>query len=164
MMLLAAFPVFMLTALLGGVSYAQIGRVMAVTLAAVLVCGSLGSTLALWREKTFQALAMTVLALVLWLAVGEMVAAGVLGDQIAGSARQGPGRRIEPLAGDPRGRPPLLRTITRRSGPLGSPVYLFLLLAVVISLLLNGVAIAMVRVWNPSRESDGAKDERGNDE
>ena len=61
---------------------------MAVTLASVLVCGSLGSTLALWREKTFQALAMTVLALVLWLAIGEMVAAGVFGDPIAGLPRR----------------------------------------------------------------------------
>ena len=102
-MLLAAFPVFMLMTLFGGISYAQIGRVMAVTLASVLACGALGSTLALWREKTFQALAMTVLALVLWLAIGETIAAGVLGDPIAGlpAKRRPPG---EPLAGDPRGR------------------------------------------------------------
>ena len=111
----------MLIALLGGVSYAQIGRAMAVTLAAVLVCGSLGSTLALWREKTFQALAMTVLALVLWLALGEIIAAGVLGDQIAGLPCESPGRRIEPLAGDPRGRPPLLARLpgARAAGQSG---------------------------------------------
>ncbi|NQU25836.1 MAG: ABC transporter permease subunit, partial [Candidatus Nealsonbacteria bacterium] len=49
-MLAAAVPVFMLSALLGGVSFGQIARVFAVTLATVLVCGSLGSMLALWRE------------------------------------------------------------------------------------------------------------------
>ena len=38
-------------------------------LASVLLCGSLGSTLALWREKTYQSLATTMLVLVLWLAV-----------------------------------------------------------------------------------------------
>ena len=65
-------------------SYGQIGRVMAVTLATVLCCGSLGSTLALWREKTFQTLAMTVLVLVLWLAAGEAVAAGALGETVFG--------------------------------------------------------------------------------
>ena len=43
-MLAAALPLFMLAALLGGVSFGQIARAMAVTLAAVLVCGSLGST------------------------------------------------------------------------------------------------------------------------
>ena len=67
-MLAAALPLFMIAALLGGVSFGQIGRAYAVTLASVAACGSLGSTLALWREKTFQALATTVLALVLWLA------------------------------------------------------------------------------------------------
>ena len=83
-MLAAGLPVFLLTALLGGVSYGQIGRVMAVTLATVLCCGSLGSTLALWREKTFQTLAMTVLVLVLWLAAGEALAAGALGETVFG--------------------------------------------------------------------------------
>ncbi|MEX0611542.1 MAG: hypothetical protein WD229_05450, partial [Pirellulales bacterium] len=37
-------------------------------------------------------------------------------------------------------------------GPRIDPVYVFLVTAVVISVLLNGVAIAMVRVWNPARE------------
>ena len=83
-LLAAALPLFMIAALLGGVSTGQIARVLAVTVACVAACGSLGSTLALWREKTFQALAMTVLALVLWLAVGEIVAAGVLGNSLAG--------------------------------------------------------------------------------
>ncbi len=101
-LLAAALPVFLLTALLGGVSYGQIARVFAVTLATALVCGSLGSTLALWREKTFQALAMTVLVLVLWLAVGEVIAAGVLGESSLGPALPRAGRRAEPLAGDPR--------------------------------------------------------------
>ena len=83
-MLAAALPLFMLAALLGGISFGQIGRAYAVTLASVAACGSLGSTLALWREKTFQALATTVLALVLWLAAGEIVAAGVFGQSLAG--------------------------------------------------------------------------------
>ena len=57
MLLAVALPMFMLASLFGGVSFGQIGRVYAVTVASVLVCGSLGSTLALWREKTYQALA-----------------------------------------------------------------------------------------------------------
>ncbi len=90
-MLAAALPVFLLAALLGGVSYGQIARAMAVTLATVLCCGSLGSLLALWREKTFQALAMTVLVLVLWLAIGELVAAGALGERFGGLSAPGVG-------------------------------------------------------------------------
>src|SRR5690606_24203985 len=61
-LLAAALPLFMLTTLLGGVSFAQIARVFAATLAAAIVAGSIGSLLALWREKTFQTLALTVLA------------------------------------------------------------------------------------------------------
>ena len=83
-MFAAGLPVFMLLALLGGISVGQIARTAAVTAASILVCGSLGSTLALWREKTFQALALFVLILVLWLALGEMLAAGALGHAPAG--------------------------------------------------------------------------------
>ena len=143
--LAAAVPLFMLSALFGGVSFGQIARVFAVTLASVLVCGSLGSTLALWREKTFQALAMTVLVLVLWLAVWEIVswlgpfcqtwAAGFSPWHAILEATR-PYAQVEPAL-----------------GPLGTPVNLFLVVAIVISVALNGVAVGMVRVWNPSRES-----------
>ncbi len=131
-LLAAALPLFMISALLGGVSFGQIGRVFAVTLACVVACGSLGSTLALWREKTFQALAMTVLALVLWLAVGEIVAAGVLGDSLAGISCTDWAAAISPwravlLATHPYLQPqPAL-------GTLGTPVHLFLVTVVAIA-------------------------------
>jgi len=70
-MLVAAVPVFMMIPLFGGVSFAQVFQAFLVTGAAVLAAGSLGSTLALWREKTFQTLAMTALALVAWVGVWE---------------------------------------------------------------------------------------------
>jgi ABC-type transport system involved in multi-copper enzyme maturation permease subunit len=161
-MLLAAFPVFMLTALFGGISYAQIGRVMAVTLASVLVAGSLGSTLALWREKTFQALAMTALALVLWLVVGEAVAAGVLGDPIAGLSAKALAAGVSPWQA-------IQEAVRAYShgysalGPLGSPIHLYVVVALALTVLLNGVAIAMVRVWNPSREAAAPPPEQGTD-
>src|SRR6478735_11655179 len=70
---IAALPLHMIIALMGGISYQQIFRVEAVTLASALVAGSLGSMIALWREKTFQALAMTLLILVLWLLGWEII-------------------------------------------------------------------------------------------
>lgn len=152
-LLAAAVPVFMLTALLGGVSFDQIGRAFAVTVASVLACGSLGSTLALWREKTFQALALTVLALVLWLALGEILASEVLGSGWLGlSAHSGavaisPWQAILEATRPYVQRDPLL-------GVLGTPVNLFVVVAVLISAVLNGVALVMVRVWNPTREAD----------
>ena len=101
-LLTAALPLFALTTLLGGISAGQILRVFAVTLASVLVCGSLGSTIALWREKTFQSLALTVLAMVLWLAAGQIVASGSLGGSWGRHCDRDLGRRAESLAGDPR--------------------------------------------------------------
>ena len=150
-LLAAALPLFMISALLGGVSFGQIGRVFAVTLACVVACGSLGSTLALWREKTFQALAMTVLALVLWLAVGEIVAAGVLGERLAGISCTDWAAAISPWRASSWRRIP----ICSRSRPWGCWArrsICSLVTVMAISLLLNALAIAMVRRWNPSRE------------
>ena len=75
-MIVAAIPVFMLIVLFGGVSFAQVARVMAVTCATALAAGSLGSTLAFWRDKTFQTLSLTALVIVFWIggweAIGRM--------------------------------------------------------------------------------------------
>jgi ABC-type transport system involved in multi-copper enzyme maturation permease subunit len=157
-MLVAALPVFLLIALLGGVSYGQIARAFAVTLATVLVCGSLGSTLALWREKTFQSLAMTVLVLVLWLAAGEIFAQGLRGETLGGLPCQSLAAGISPWQAILAASRPYVQD-QPALGPLGTPVNLFLLVATGIGLLLDGVAVAMVRVWNPSRE-EGRIEER----
>ena len=152
-MLAAALPVFLLAALLGGVSYGQIARAFAVTLATALVCGSLGSTLALWREKTFQALAMTVLILVLWLAVGEVISAGLFGQTIAGLPCQAMAAGVSPW-------PAILeaaRPYIHNQPALGwfrTPVYLFLATASAMACCWTLSAVAMVRVWNPSRNDE----------
>ena len=69
----------MATALFGGVSFEQIARVFVVTLVAAVAAGSIGSTIALWRDSTYQTLALTALVLVAWIATGEAIAHGVLG-------------------------------------------------------------------------------------
>ncbi|HJT34245.1 MAG TPA: ABC transporter permease subunit [Pirellulales bacterium] len=147
--IVAALPLFMLLALLGGVSFDQIARVFAVTLASALAAGSLGSMLALWREKTFQSLALTALALVLWLAACEAVARAALarGDSLWAALATGasPWRALlEATRPYPEQWPGL--------GVAGNPVWLFLIIAAGLTLLLNLWAIARVRVWNPSRE------------
>ena len=151
MLVLTALPVFMLAALFGGVSFAQIARVFAVTLAAVLVAGSLGSVVALAREKTFQSLALTLLVLLLWLAAWRVVALGLLGQQWLGLSTA-----TWAIAASP------LEAILEASGPyldpdsalgrLGSPVNLYLVVAGGLTVAINAFAVAMVRVWNPSRE------------
>lgn len=147
----AALPAFMITALLGGVSFGQIARVFAVTVATTIACGSLGSTLALWREKTFQSLAMTVLAIVAWLAAWEAVAAGAFGTVLAGIPADALAAGFSPWQAILEATRPYVEP-EPALGVFGTPVYLFLVSAVVGSVLLNGLAIAMVRVWNPSRE------------
>jgi ABC-type transport system involved in multi-copper enzyme maturation permease subunit len=149
-LLAASLPVFMIAALLGGVSTGQIVRVLAVTVACVAACGSLGSTLALWREKTFQALAMTVLALVLWLAAGEIIAAGFLGDNLAGISAADWAAAISPWRAVLAATRPTVLSSLSAALPVGVPLFLFT--AAVIMLALNGLAIAMVRRWNPGGE------------
>ncbi len=148
----AAVPLFMLTALFGGVSFDQIGRMFAVTVVTALVAGSIGSLLALWREKTFQALAMTVLLLVLWLALGEIVASGALASGWLGLSAQSWATAFSPWQAVLEATRPYLHD-DPALGPLGTPVNLFLVVGTGMFVLLSIVAIAMVRVWNPSRET-----------
>ncbi len=79
LLVVAAIPFLLLLSLLGGISLVQIGRSVAVMLMSVLACGSLGSTLAFWREKTYQTLAITTLVLIFWTAAWELAARGLGG-------------------------------------------------------------------------------------
>jgi hypothetical protein len=157
-MLAAALPLFALLILFGGVSVDQIARTFAVTLFSLLAAASLGSTLALWREKTFQTLAMTALVLVFWLVLAEVVRTGLLGESWLGIPTAAWGTGMSPWqavfqASRPFAAPdPAL-------GAIGTPVNLFLILAATITVLLNAVAIGLVRVWNPSRETRQAIEE-----
>jgi ABC-type transport system involved in multi-copper enzyme maturation permease subunit len=149
-LILTALPIFMLLTLLGGVSFEQIGRVFAVTVASALAAGSLGSTLALWREKTFQTLAMTALALVLWLAACEAAAQIALAkgwhDWAAIAAGFSPWRAmLEAVRPYP--------DVVHALGPIGNLVWLFLIVAGGATVLLNGIAIWRLRKWNPSQEA-----------
>jgi ABC-type transport system involved in multi-copper enzyme maturation permease subunit len=151
-MIFATVPLLFIAALLGGVSPGQIFRVCAITLVSALAAGSLGSTIALWREKTFQALALTALVLVLWLLAWELVAAGALGRRPFGlDAAQiatafSPWRAILAAARPVFDEGGLWNSFFRAEG-------LFVLVAAAGTLALNGAAIGLVRVWNPSRQA-----------
>jgi len=150
--LAAALPLFLLLGLLGGVSLEQIGRVFAVTAAAALAAGSLGSTLALWREKTFQTLALVFLALMFWLAAGELLTAAADWAHRAHPAWTPLwGAGISPWRAVLAAARPSLGQGTGLPG-FGSPANLFIAVAGAIAVAANGVAILSVRVWNPSRE------------
>ena len=155
-MFAAGLPVFMLLSLLGGISVGQIARTAAVTAASILVCGSLGSTLALWREKTFQALALFVLILVLWLALGEMLAAGTLGRAPAGLPAHVWATAVSPWQAILAASRPYTQSIPGWEW-LGSPINLYLLVAAALAVLLNGLAVVRVRAWNAAGQDEPMK-------
>lgn len=160
---LAVVPFFLMLALLGGIDHLQVAWAMAVTTAAALAAGSLGSTLALWREKTFQALALTAIGLVLWLALGEAIASGALGSPLGlspddAAARVSPWRALS-AAMEPRfGPAPRLASegaATVQTTAADSVAW-FTAIGLGLTVALNAFSVAMVRVWNPSRELRGA--------
>lgn len=150
-LIFSALPAFMLMVLLGGVSFAQVIQVFAVTLAGALAAGSLGSLLAFWREKTFQTLALTALALVFWLAGWEAVARGALGDGWLGLSAQTWAIGFSPWQAMLEAMRPIVES-DPALGPIRTSVNLFLLIAIGLTIGQNLIAIALVRVWNPSRE------------
>lgn len=147
-MYLAALPVFMLLPLLGGVSYGQIARVYAVTAAAMLLCGSLGSTVALWRDKTFQTLATTALAVVVWLGAWEAAAVGMAGQRWSGMSATDVAAVASPL----RALAAALNPIDAAGGWASSSIAAHVAASVAMAALLNAVAIGKIRDWNPTRD------------
>jgi ABC-type Na+ efflux pump permease subunit len=151
MVVVAALPLFMIIALLGGVSVGQVLRIETVTLVSALVAGSLGSTIALWRDKTFQALAMTALVIVMWLVGWEIVATGVLGDQVLGIPIETWGVAMSPWRAIQAAAEPVFGNIGTAEFVNG-PVGWYSLAALGATIFLNAIAIGRVRVWNPTRE------------
>lgn len=143
-MLITSLPIFMLIVLFGGTSFEQVGWTFAVTLMTSIAAGSLGAIVALWREKTFQALALVAMCIVFWLGLCEGV--GLAGPVVAGFTGAEIAGAMSPF-----------RTIMAASHPTVSSTWSFsvlpfLLLSSFISVLLCGVAIWKVRHWNPSRD------------
>lgn len=149
-MIVAALPVFFAVTLFGGVSYGQVLRVFAVTALTSLAAGSLGSTYALWREKTFQTLAITALTLLMWLGACEALRSGAWGTRWGGVSTLAIAETLSPLRAIVEAARPQLTDATW--GIFGN-VAPYLIFAVAATAVLNLIAIARVRIWNPSREA-----------
>ena len=149
-LILAAFPVFMSLLLVGGVNVSQIIGAFAVTVASAIAAGSLGSTIALWREKTFQALAMTALAIVALFAISEALIYLGSGQIFGGVDLAVWAKILSPW-----------RSVVLATSPAAAqlsiwgiafrPELLFLVGCLFFALVINVVAIYRVRLWNPSR-------------
>ncbi len=154
LMLVGSIPVFALLMLLGGIDPWQIGEAVLVLGTTALAAGSLGGLVALWRDKTFQALAMTVLFLVLYLCLVQAlpfipVALDAFGWSIPGvnadfmqqcKAVLDPFTALGEVLDPP------------RLSEGASAAQKFALTMLALTALLNGCGILMLRVWNPSGE------------
>lgn len=154
-LIVAAIPLMALLTLLGGISFHQITRVVGVTLASVLAAGSLGSTIALWREKTFQTLALTALVMVLWLTVGEALASGAIPFSWRSVSAEQLGDAVSPYRAVVAAADPLQRSTPLLAGMpiLGDAVQSYMVGAIAAAALLNAISIVRVRKWNPSQEA-----------
>jgi ABC-type transport system involved in multi-copper enzyme maturation permease subunit len=141
-MLAAGIPVFLVLVLLGGVSIGQVVSSTVIALTTVLASAAIGATLGLWREKTFQALAATVLALVLWVALGEVIAGGVL---------PGIPPKIASMVSPLRAILSVARGDAGRVEGTGYLIYPWIALA--ITSVVAGIGMWGLRIWNPSREA-----------
>src|SRR5262245_44573984 len=137
-------PYFALVLLLGGVSGEQVTQAVVVMAATALAAGSLGALVALWRERTFQALALAVLALVFYLLIVQ--GAGVI---VRLTSDIDPSMAVAWL--DPfTAMVYVLEPPT--PGPAIPPAYGFGITMLALSVALNAFGIWKLRKWNPSGE------------
>lgn len=144
-LLAASAPVFSLVYLLGGSSITQIGWSLLLCAATGLAAGSWGCMVAFWREKTFQTLAISVLGMVLFIGVIEAGVA-LLGID------SGAGRVLSCF--DPfRGMLLILDPLAARdsAGAAQLPAGPYVAAMTILAVVFNAVAVARLRVWNPSR-------------
>jgi ABC-type Na+ efflux pump permease subunit len=152
MLLLAMVPVLGFMVLMGGVAPEQVTQATVILAATALAAGAVGNLVALWREKTFQALALTVLFLVLYLCVVR--ALPVVVPSIAGLLGAGSGWHVESWQDwlDPKLALDSVLEPELYAGSMVSPAYTFALFMLLLSVALNVWAILRLRVWNPSGE------------
>ena len=142
----ASLPVLFMVLLLGGVSVEQVVACSWVTAAALFASATLGATIAFWREKTFQALAVTSLLLAFWLGLGELVASGGISFLPARFALLfSPLRAVLDIC-QPVATQAILEGANWNNAWLSGGVILGL------GVLWLAISIVMLRVWNPSRE------------
>jgi len=152
--MLSVAPILFLPCLLGGVSLEQAASAALITASTIILTCSLGATVAFWREKTFQAIAVTLLSVAIWLAAGEAIRFGsVPGISSQASTVVSPASTvISPIRAIWQVAQPIPRSTA--NSPLGVWEQALLSSSVLLggAVLLMGLSILRLRVWNPNRE------------
>lgn len=145
-LLLTTVPILSMLLLLGGIDPSQVIQGALVLGASAFAAGSLGGVIALWRERTFQALALSVLCLVLYFCLSQGV--GILGPYLSQEVNWNIVQAwLDPFI--------VMQSVLSppASGWSGiPPAYGFTFVMLVWCLLLNGLGIWKLRKWNPSGE------------
>lgn len=144
-LLAASIPVCIFLYLMGGVELSQIIWMELLCLMTVFATGSWAGLVAFWREKTFQTLAISVLGMVVFLGVVELVVS-LIGPHFGGRAwiaGLNPFRSLYEIL-NPLSLNSGLQVITVSAWP--SLISLF-----VLGIALKAYTILRLRVWNPSR-------------
>ncbi len=151
--LLGAVPILALLGLLGGIAPPQVVDAALVLGTTALAAAAVGTLMALWRDKTFQALALTVLCLVLYLVLVQ--ALGLL-PALAGWWGGDAGPDAATVARWQTWLHPFLAMAQVVDPPFGQaglrPAHGFALVMLLWAVLLNAWAMYRLRVWNPSGE------------
>ncbi len=143
---LAGLPVIALTTLLGGVSTMQIFLLAWVTFASIFAATALGIIIAFWREKTFQAIAVTILSVVVWITICEAVSrTNAIPLSIDLATILNPFRAVWLLC-----QPMAAESI---ADWIGGVAFLSGCWMMFLGSMLLWRAIVMLRVWNPSPEA-----------
>ena len=152
--MLSVAPILFLPCLLGGVSLEQAASAALITASTIILTCSLGATVAFWREKTFQAIAVTLLSVAIWLAAGEAIRFGsVPGISSQASTVISPASSIiSPIRAIWQVAQPIPRSTA--NSPFGVWEQALLSSSVLLggAVLLMGLSILRLRVWNPNRE------------
>ncbi|MBX3449196.1 MAG: ABC transporter permease [Planctomycetaceae bacterium] len=133
-----SLPAFLMVALMGGVGFDQLWASLGTCAAVGLAAGCWGTLVAFWREKTFQTLAISLLGLVFWLGLVEVV-----GWMTAETAFGSWAAALNPFR-------VLWGILSPFDSGTASPVICGLEYTA-LSLILVLVTISRLRVWNPSR-------------
>ncbi len=151
LLLLGTVPILALILLLGGVAPHQVFQAVLIMAATALAAGSLGGLVALWRDRTFQALALTVLFLVLYLcAVQALSVLPPLTEWLSpswsvSSQTVALGQKcLDPVQA--------LLSVFQDERTAFTPAYGFAAAMATLSALLNVWGIVRLRAWNPSGE------------
>jgi ABC-type Na+ efflux pump permease subunit len=145
-LMLVSVPVLALFLLLGGIDPGQVVQAGVVLLTTAFAAGSVGGLVALWRERTFESLALSVLFLVLYFCLA--IAVGFIGPLFSGTIDWTRIQAwVDPVAA--------MRSVIDppAGGWVGlAPAYIYGLVMLGWSVLANTVGMWKLRKWNPSGE------------